>query len=30
MLEAWSSEILQSCHKAGVVVLADALEIAAC
>jgi hypothetical protein len=30
MLEAWSSIILQACHEAGVVTLADALELAAC
>jgi hypothetical protein len=30
MLEAWSSKILQACHKAGVVELTDALELAAC
>jgi hypothetical protein len=26
----WSSETLQACHEAGVVGLADALELAAC
>jgi hypothetical protein len=30
MLGAWSSETLQACHGAGVVALADALELAAC
>jgi hypothetical protein len=28
MLEAWSSKILQACHEARVVALADALELA--
>jgi hypothetical protein len=30
MLGAWSFEILQACHEAGVVALADVLELAAC
>jgi hypothetical protein len=30
MLGAWSSETLQACLKAGIVALADALELAAC